>query len=431
MKRSYESGSAKRKKQKERIVEQEALRNSMASFLSNSSAMTRNLDPPSSTSICIPVPQRQRQSTSECGNRNTKDEDDDDIIANTLHQETSNSRHHEDTGDTDTGIIVNDLKLDDTSLQLGDIAKWPTDISEKLIGEILDSVPKNFGKIENLKSSYVDKEKVYTRTFQESNFYTIKSNGIKEKREWLIFSDTSKSVYCFVCKLFSRSRVSSKMIVGCNDWKNICRILTDHERSQEHVKSMCCYNKRRLSSGRIDAELCKQLKSEENYWREVLKRVVATVKLLGSLGLAFRGTNDTVGSQNKGNFLTCLEYLSQFDNFLKSHLEKYGNCGKGSVNYLSHSICDEFINLMAKKTLDVILDDIRNAMYFSLSVDSTPDISHVDQLVLIIRYLNQHGEIKERFLGIIPIEAHNAEHLENVILGAFKEFSLDITKFPN
>lgn len=423
MKRSFESGSAKRKRQKAKNLERENLRNSLESFLSNSSSISgvsekTNLPSGSGTSLCIPV--RLCNLDSEC--TNTKNSNNAYAELNTLQQEIPNSEH--------TEVMVNkedkSLKLEHITSDLEDIAKWPLDISDKLIDLIVANVPKNYGTIENLKSTYVDKERVYTRTFQESNFYTTKSNGFKEKREWLLFSETTKSVYCFVCKLFSR--VSSKMKEGYNDWKNISKILTDHERSQEHVKSMCFYNKRRGTIGRIDTELCKQLVSEENYWRNVLKRVVATVKLLGSLGLAFRGSNESIGSENKGNFLTCFEYLSQFDNFLKNHLEKYGNCGKGSTSYLSHTICDEFIHLMAIKTKDIILDDIKKAMYFSISVDSTPDISHVDQLVLIIRYLNENGEIKERFLGFLPIEAHNAEHLEHVILNTFKEFSVDITK---
>lgn len=423
MKRSFESGSAKRKKQKAKILQREILRNSLESFLSNSSSSSRlstdtTSAPGSGTSLCIPVPVPLR--ISECVSSENNNSANTEV--NNLQQEILNPDHME--------LMVNmeekPLKFEHITLDLEDIAKWPLDISDKFIDLIMANVPKNFGTIENLKSTYIDKERVYTRTFQESNFYTTKSNGIKEKREWLLFSETSKSVYCFVCKLFSR--VSSKMKLGCNDWKNISKILADHERSQEHVRSMCFYNKRRGSTGRIDTELCKQLVSEENYWRNVLKRVVATVKLLGPLGLAFRGSNETVDSENKGNFLTCLEYLSQFDNFLKNHLEKYGNCGKGGTSYLSHTICDEFIHLMARKTKDIILDDIKKAMYFSISVDSTPDISHVDQLVLIIRYLDENGEIKERFLGFLPIEAHNAEHLENVILNTFKDFSLDITK---
>ena len=32
--------------------------------------------------------------------------------------------------------------------------------------------------------------------------------------------------------------------------------------------------------------------------------------------------------------------------------------------------------------------DVKKARYFSFSVDSTPDVSHTDQLTLIIKYVS-------------------------------------------
>ena len=63
------------------------------------------------------------------------------------------------------------------------------------------------------------------------------------------------------------------------------------------------------------------------------------------------------------------------------------------------------IELMGQKVLSVIVDEIKTAKYFSISVDSTPDIMYVDQLTLIIRYVLQSGPV-ERFLKFIPIFSH-------------------------
>jgi len=72
--------------------------------------------------------------------------------------------------------------------------------------------------------------------------------------------------------------------------------------------------------------------SEQLYWRNVLKRIIATAKLLASLGIPFRGHRDDRDSNRKGNFISCIEYLAEFDDFLKNHLGKYGNRGTGNVN---------------------------------------------------------------------------------------------------
>lgn len=97
-----------------------------------------------------------------------------------------------------------------------------------------------------------------------------------------------------------------------------------------------------------------QIEKEHGYWRKVLSLVVATVKLLAKLGLPFRGHREHGSYQisgtnkNKGRFLSCLEYLAEFDEFLIEHLSKYEGCCSGRTNYLSHKIYDEILIIMAK-----------------------------------------------------------------------------------
>lgn len=164
----------------------------------------------------------------------------------------------------------------------------------------------------------------------------------------------------------------------------------------------------------------------QKYWREVLKRIVATVKFLANLGLAFRGHREHVSSQRKGNFKTCIEYLAQFDDFLKNHLERYDNVGSGRINYLSHAIYDEFINIMGTEVKNILISEVQQALYYSIIVDSTPDVAHIDQLTFILRYVNGEGEIKERFFGFLQIEQHDSHYLENVVLETLNALSLNI-----
>lgn len=43
----------------------------------------------------------------------------------------------------------------------------------------------------------------------------------------------------------------------------------------------------------------------------------------------FRGDNEVFGSQHNANYLEILELLAESDPFLKSHIGKYENEGKG------------------------------------------------------------------------------------------------------
>ena len=60
---------------------------------------------------------------------------------------------------------------------------------------------------------------------------------------------------------------------------------------------------------------------------------------------------------------------------------------------------------MGQKTKQAIINELQNAKYFSVIVDSTPDLSHVDQLTFIFQFVNQTGHVVERFLGFEPISA--------------------------
>lgn len=56
------------------------------------------------------------------------------------------------------------------------------------------------------------------------------------------------------------------------------------------------------------------------YWKNVLKRVIAVIKKLGSRSFLFRGSVEKFGSQNNGNFMMCLKLISEFDPFLSNHI---------------------------------------------------------------------------------------------------------------
>jgi hypothetical protein len=64
---------------------------------------------------------------------------------------------------------------------------------------------------------------------------------------------------------------------------------------------------------------------------------------------------------------------------------KYEAYGSGKTNYLSHQIYDEILTLMVKDLNQTLSDEAKEAQYFAITVDSTPDLSHVDQLTFVIR----------------------------------------------
>ncbi|XP_031335363.1 zinc finger MYM-type protein 1-like [Photinus pyralis] len=395
MKRRYESGAAKRKKREERENINAQHRNSLQSFLVHKEVNTADSD---TTTERIPITVTEHSQP--------------EIEIIKYDQQTASCSFSNEKGETNANH---------DNYNLLDISQWPDTLTEDMIQQVLNEKPKDIGDPTNSGILVKYRDRTYIRHLSENNFYRTKPNGTKEKREWLIFSETSGSVYCYICKMFSKKK--TQFFSGCSDWKNISAKISEHENSNDHRLAMCIFCKRSRSEGRIDSDILKQVETEQQYWRAVLKRVVITVKFLASQGLAFRGQQE-----NKSNYFRCLEYLAEFDPFIANHLSKYGHRGQGSVSYLSNTTCDEIINIMGDKLRKSFIEEVKTATYFSLIIDSTPDISHVDQLSIVLRYVLPDGQIKERFFGFIDIYSHHSENLEHVVTETLSNWGIDITK---
>jgi len=81
---------------------------------------------------------------------------------------------------------------------------------------------------------------------------------------------------------------------------------------------------------------------------------------------------------------------------------------------------------MTEKVKETIVNEIKNAKYLSMVVDSTPDISHTDRLSLIFRYVKKNGEPIERFLQFIANAGHKSEDMADPIFMALGANELDI-----
>ncbi|GFV65435.1 zinc finger MYM-type protein 1 [Trichonephila clavipes] len=137
----------------------------------------------------------------------------------------------------------------------------------------------------------------------------------------------------------------------------------------------------------VDKQLQEQIKKDIEYYHNVLKRVIAVVKYLAIRGLAFRGTEEVFGS-HKGNLMGALELLAEFDPFIREHIEQRELRPKSSTSYLSKTIYEQIIEVMGKQIIKTITIQINNGdtKYYSVGMDSVPDLSHNDQLAIILRY---------------------------------------------
>ncbi|GIY43594.1 zinc finger MYM-type protein 1 [Caerostris darwini] len=91
----------------------------------------------------------------------------------------------------------------------------------------------------------------------------------------------------------------------------------------------------------------------------------------------------------------------------------------------------KLFNLQANKVKNTFMAEVKNSGYFSYSVDSAPDISHTDQLTLIIRCVSpEDGLPTKRFLTSLELKDHSGESIADLVFNYITtELKIDFRKF--
>lgn len=265
------------------------------------------------------------------------------------------------------------------------------------------------------------------RSFSSFYYAETSKSGIKTERWWLCYSLKLDVGYCQPCWLFSKSQIPDPLARGFSDWIHLNQALKRHEAKDEHTKCCAIFDKWKRNKT-IDKDQEALLRHEISKWRQILERIIDVILTLAITNMPFRGTKEQLDSASPGVFLSIIKLLSKYDVVLRNLLE---NRSKTSTTYLSPQIQNEIIDILANAVKDKIKRSIEEAPFFSVIIDTTQDISKIDQLSLICRYVTvqydqnkkpMHIVINESFLGFIPIQNQSSESLTSEIVNAINEF---------
>ena len=123
-----------------------------------------------------------------------------------------------------------------------------------------------------------------------------------------------------------------------------------------------------------------------------------------SPNLAFRGHRDDAhhylneeDPTNPGNFIEILKYGARCGNLMDVLFE---NCPSNQT-YRSKTIQNEIINICGELITEKIVEEIKDAKFFTVLADEATDCSNVEQMAIVLRFVDNNLKVREEFLGFI------------------------------
>ncbi|KAG5605674.1 hypothetical protein H5410_027166 [Solanum commersonii] len=155
-----------------------------------------------------------------------------------------------------------------------------------------------------------------------------------------------------------------------------------------------------------------------------LEASIDVSRLLLQYGLPFRGHDESESSINQGFFL----------GFLRWHRDRHLDVGKVILKNAPQNdtltcpmIQKDNANACAKETLKAIIGDL-NEDYFGILVDESKNISHKEQMTLVLRFVNKNGEVVERFIDLVHVSDTSACSLKKAMYSLLFVHSLSPSK---
>lgn len=78
------------------------------------------------------------------------------------------------------------------------------------------------------------------------------------------------------------------------------------------------------------------------------------------------------------------------------------------------------VHLMKDNVIKFMVEEVKQAKYYSIIIDSTPDISKTDQMAIVLRYCIS-SKVYERLFDLKAFASHKGEDIFNVL----SEFLID------
>jgi len=268
-----------------------------------------------------------------------------------------------------------------------------------------------------------------TQPANSSNLRQFQPSWVK-KQPLLHYSQHCDGAFCRACVSFAITPSTGRQTLGqfvnkpFKMWTKMFEKMNSHASQEYHKASMekmsefiLRYEEPTLAVNNILDEKANKI-IENN--RKVIESLLKIVAFCGKQGIALRGHRDDKitwiedeekAAVNEGNFIELVRFRAETDQVLREHLH---NAPK-NAQYTSKTIQNELIDIIGKAICDEIIEEVREAKFYTVIADEVTDSSNKEQLSICLRYVHNFV-IKEVFVDFAEAERITGEVLANIII---------------
>ncbi|XP_044741900.1 zinc finger MYM-type protein 1-like [Chrysoperla carnea] len=124
--------------------------------------------------------------------------------------------------------------------------------------------------------------------------------------------------------------------------------------------------------------------------------------------------------------------IGKFDDVMADHINRIQQSvalKNHMPHYAGNRFQNEIISILAAQIQKYILSAIKDAKYFSVILDCTPDMGHVEQITIILRYVhiqNDEVEVRENFVGFSPAQKSTGEAFYDFLIEKLSSLKLNV-----
>ena len=247
---------------------------------------------------------------------------------------------------------------------------------------------------------------------------------------WLEYSVSKDAAFCFPCYLFESdtSAQHTFTIDGFRNWKRV----NDNERcpllihigglNSPHRKAVNSLEGLKNVTRHIDKVINRQSLEEVNKNRLRLRATIEAVRYLTLQACALRGHDESSTSRNKGNLIEMIKFFGRLSVDISNVVLE--NAPKNGM-YTSPKVQKDILHILASKVRNKIRDEMGDSK-FCILVDEAIDVSHKEQMAIVLRFVDVHGVIRERYFDIVNVADTTSSTLKKEISDVLTQNNLSI-----